>query len=73
MINKKRCENCGWYQGLDDMGICEREDGRVNPDPGFSCKFWKGIKYNRTKFKQETDFEYKLFNEEGDQHGTRND
>ena len=47
MIGKKKCENCGWYQPLDTFGICEREDGRVDPDPGFHCKYWCGIKYDR--------------------------
>ena len=52
MIKKKGCENCAWYQPLDTFGLCEREDGRVNADPRFHCKFWCGIKYDRRNNKK---------------------
>jgi len=38
MIGKKNCEGCSWYQPLDTFGICDLDDGRVNADPGGSCK-----------------------------------
>lgn len=60
MIGKKNCENCLWYQSLDTFGLCGRDDGRVNADPGGSCKYWKGIKYDRVEQKKQTQFEIKL-------------
>ncbi len=57
MISKKKCENCAWYQPLDTFGICEREDGKVDSDPGFSCKYWRGIKYDRVVQKKKDRFD----------------
>ena len=64
MIGKKNCEGCSWYQPLDTFGICDLDDGRVNADPGGSCKHWSDIKYNRTEYKKQTKFELKMANQE---------
>lgn len=60
MISKKRCENCINYQKLDTFGLCMDQDGRVNCDPSFRCKKWKGIKYSRHEFRKNTTFELKI-------------
>ena len=52
MIGKRKCENCSWYQALDTFGLCTKEDGRVDSDPGFRCKHWSGIKYDRRYHKK---------------------
>ena len=49
MISKKKCENCAWYQRLDDHfqgGLCGVDDSSVRGSHR-RCKFWKGIKYKR--------------------------
>lgn len=54
MIKCRNCGNCLYFQKVIGYGICMRYDYRTQSDMGRNCKGWKGIKYDRNKFKNET-------------------
>jgi len=54
---KKNCQNCFYYTKLTDLLICSHDDGFIKFSPSKYCKYWKGIKYNRLKSKQNFKFD----------------
>jgi hypothetical protein len=53
---QKSCGNCANFGGKvknwnDGEGICDFYDSRADPDDKKPCKYWKGRKYKRNKYK----------------------
>jgi len=60
MISKKKCGNCVNFERLDDHfrgGLCLITDCGVACDHP-RCKYWKGIKYVRKKYKLKEEIDY---------------
>ena len=55
MISKKKCGSCDNFQKAisltGDGGLCEYYDSRTRSGNS-RCKYWKGIKYDRLKYKK---------------------